>query len=189
MKKWLFLFSIFLLTACSQKVISYVDTNAKFQNFNSFRVVSAKFDGRKVEPENDRIFSEAKNQIIDQMLARSYVQSNITPDLTLRYEFNSSTRNLQNNNNNNFNNPFSYPSFNTTNRTIYESIILIELYDANKKLVWQGSYDLKNERKEEKASKVIKNALDQIFTTYPYTAGSKEINEELMNVNKNKKKE
>lgn len=186
MIKWLSLFLIFSLFSCSPKVISYLDSDANFANFNSFRIVSAKLEGRKVEAESMKMFNEIKLEIVNQMLDRSYSQSNITPDLTLRYELNSSTRSMQSNDNNDFNNPIGYPNFSPTRRTIYESIILLEIYDANKKLVWQGSYDLKNEKKEQKASKVIKNAIEQIFTTYPYVAGNREIQQELTSTKKKK---
>jgi hypothetical protein len=187
MKRWLFLFTTSLLLSCSPKVISYLDSDADFKNFNSFRIVSVKLDGRKVAPESIKMFDDIKLEIMNQMLDRSYVQSNISPDLTLRYELSSSTRSTGNTNNNNFNNPIGYPpSYSVTNSTIHESIILLELYDAKKKLIWQGSYDLKNEKKEQKTTKVIKNAIDQIFTTYPYKSGRNTIYQELTNKKKKK---
>lgn len=186
MKKWLFLFSILFSQSCSQKVISYLNANAKFEQFTSFRIVSVKLEGRKVQTESTKIFEDIKTQIIDQMSKRSYVQSSISPDLTLRYELSSTSRTEQNNNNNSFNNVIGYPNYNISSRTIYESILLMELYDQNKKLVWQGSYDLKQQKKEQKTSIALKNAIEQIFTTYPYTAGSKEINQELTSTKKNK---
>ncbi len=180
MKKWLFLFTIISILGCSQKVISYLDNDARFEQFESFRIVSVKLEGRKVAPESNQIFEEIKAQIINQMLVRSYEQSNITPDLTLRYELSSSSRSEQNNNNNAFNNTIGFPGYNgISSRTIHESILILELYNSNKKLVWQGSYDLKQQRKEDKTSKVIQNAIEQIFTTYPYEAGSRKINPEL----------
>lgn len=187
MKKWLFLFILLSILGCTQKVISYINTDAKFEQFESFRIVSVKLDGRNVAPESTIIFEEIKTQIINQMLIRSYEQSNITPDLTLRYELSSSSRSQQNNNNNNaFNNVIGVPTYNISSRTVHESILLLELYNANKKLVWQGSYDLRQEKKEKQTKKAIQNAIEQIFTTYPYIAGSKEINQELTSTKKRK---
>lgn len=186
MKKWLILLIIFSFCRCTPKVISYVNTKAKFQSFDSYRIVSVKLEGRKVEPESTKIFDDVKNQIIDQMTQRSYAISSIDPDLTLRYELNSATRseNINNNINNPINNPFGYPNNNFNSSAINESILLIELYDSKKKLVWQGSYDLKQERKEEKTSKVLKNAVDKIFTTYPYRSGSNQVYQELTSIKK-----
>lgn len=186
MKKWLFLISILLLFGCSPKAISYLNTEAEFDEFTSFRVVSVKLEGRKVEPESTKLFEDIKTQIISQMKARSYEQSSISPDLTLRYELSSTTRTEQNSNSNNFNNTFGYPNYSSSSRNIYESILLLELYDSEKKLVWQGSYDLKQEKKVQKASVAIKNAVDIIFTSYPYKAGSKEIHQELTSTKKKK---
>ena len=101
------------------------------------------------------------------MNRRGYQTSNVNPDLTLRYEVTSNTRVEINSNQVN---PYFYQPFPVTTRTIYQSTLLLELFDSNNKLVWQGSYDLKQEKKEKKVSKAINRAIGYIFTTYPYRA-------------------
>ncbi|MFK7954329.1 MAG: DUF4136 domain-containing protein [Ekhidna sp.] len=178
MKKWMLLSLTSMLFCCTPKAISYINSEAKFNQFETFRVVSTRLDG-KTESEKKSSFSNLKDEIINQMTLRSYIQSNIKPDLTLRYELSSTSRSSQNNNpNNTLNNALGFPP-NFNSRTIHESILLLELYDDQKKLVWQGSYDLKNEKKEKKASIAIKNAVDIIFTSYPYMANSNKTHQEL----------
>lgn len=183
MKKWLVLLLPFLL-CCSPKVVSYLNDKAAFKNYETYRIVSAKIESRNVTPDNTLIFDLIKENIQNQMEKRAYKLSNISPDLTLRYEITSSTRVETNTNNPS---PF-YPSFRINSRTIYESILLIELLDQNKKLVWQGSFDLSQERKEKKASRAIEKAVGYIFTTFPYKALSSNQFDELKTIEKKQKK-
>lgn len=115
------------------------------------------------------------------MARRGYEESSVTPDLTLRYEVTSNTRVEINNSQVN---PYFYQPFPITTRTIYQSILLLELFDSNKKLVWQGSYDLRQEKKEKKVAKAINRAVGYIFTTYPYRALSGEADESLKTIEK-----
>lgn len=172
----LWIITLLLLTGCSQKIVSYVNEKAAFKSFESYRLVSAKSDSKNVTPENTLIFDLIKENIRSQMDRRDYKLSNVSPDLTLRYEVTSSTR-VENTN------PgdprFFNPAFPINTRTIYESIILLEIVDQKKKLVWQGSYDLRQLKKEKKASKAIEKSIGQVFTTYPYKALSGDIHDEL----------
>ena len=173
MKKWHILLLIFI-SACNPKVVSYVNQKAKFKDFETYRIVSAKADSKNVTPDNTLIFDLIKDNIHNQMKIRSYQPSNISPDLTLRYEVTSSTRVETNTNQMG---PYSYPQIST--RTFYESVLLIELFDSNQKLVWQGSYDLKQMRKEKKTTIAIEKAIGYIFTSYPYRALSSKMDESL----------
>ncbi|MEQ8904182.1 DUF4136 domain-containing protein [Ekhidna sp.] len=184
MNKWL-LVSIILLSSCSPKVVSYLNTKAPFKQYETYRVVTAKADSKNITPENTLVFDLIKEHIHNQMRARDYEQSNVSPDLTLRYEVTSSTRVESNNTQNN---PFYFQPYQITSRTIYESIILLELFDSNKKLVWQGSYDLRQEKKEKRVSRAIEKAIGYIFTTYPYKANSNQVDESLKTFEKKKKK-
>ncbi|MEP5104054.1 MAG: DUF4136 domain-containing protein [Ekhidna sp.] len=182
MNKWLILLIPFLL-CCSPKVVSYVNEKAAFKNYETFRIVSAKAESTNVTPENTQIFDLIKENILNQMERREYQLSNISPDLTLRYEVTSSARVETNTNR-----PSAfYPSYRIYSRTIYESIILIELINENKKLVWQGSYDLRQEKKEKKASRAIEKAVGHIFTTFPYKARSNQTFDELKTLEKKTK--
>ncbi|MEP1032293.1 DUF4136 domain-containing protein [Ekhidna sp.] len=180
MKKWFFLI-IVLLSSCSPKVVSYVNSNANFSQFETYRLVSTKADSKNITPENTLVFDLIRKSISKEMSKRSYEVSNISPDLTLRYEVTSSTRVESNTNQVG---PYYNPQ--VTTRTIYESILLIELYDPNKKLVWQSSYDLSQQRKEKKASKAIEKGVGHIFTSYPYRANSAEVDETLKTIDNKK---
>lgn len=180
MKRWPLLLFI-LVTSCSPKVVSYVNERAHFSQFATYRLVSAKSESKNVTPENTTIFDLIKENIHQQMARRGYEESSVTPDLTLRYEVTSNTRVEINNSQVN---PYFYQPFPITTRTIYQSILLLELFDSNKKLVWQGSYDLRQEKKEKKVAKAINRAVGYIFTTYPYRALSGEADESLKTIEK-----
>jgi len=184
MKKW-FPVVLIALSACSPKVVSFVNEKAGFHQFETYRLVSAKSEPKNFTPENTQIFDLIRENIHTQMQRRGYEKSSITPDLTLRYEVTSNTR-VEINNNTQFNpyyNPY-YPAFPVTSRTIYESVLLLELFDNNNKLVWQGSYDLRQERKEKRIVKAIERAVGYIFTSYPYRARSAEVDESLKTIEK-----
>lgn len=175
-------FLIFLaFSACTPRIVSYVNPKAKFAQFETYRIVTTKAVSKVVNAENTLVLDLIKESIQNEMTRRSYEISSITPDLTLRYELTSSTR-VENNTNQI--GPYYQPQVNT--RTIYESVLLIELYNQKKKLVWQGSYDLGQQRKEKKASKAIEKGVGHIFTTYPYRAKSSEVDESLQTL-QNKK--
>ena len=184
MKKWM-LILILATSACNPRVISFVNSKAKFGSYETYRLVSAKTESQNVKPENNQIFDLIKQNIHDQMEKRDYKLSNISPDLTLRYEVSSNTRVEINNATQT--NPY-YLQQPVTSRTIYQSILLLELYDTRNKLVWQGSYDLKQEKKEKKVAQTIERAVNYIYTSYPYRAKSSRMDESLKTFDKKKKK-
>ncbi|WP_420318860.1 DUF4136 domain-containing protein [Ekhidna sp.] len=176
MKNWTTIIVLLVLSGCAPKVISYLNENSKFETFESYRIVSAKAESKNVNAMNTQIFDLIKENITKEMEKRSFINSNVSPDLILRYEVTSSARTESNSTRD----PF-YPVYRINSRTIYESIILLELLDKNKKLVWQGSFDLRQERKEKKASKAIEKAIGYIFTSFPYRALSDQPDESLKN--------
>ncbi|MEO1256509.1 MAG: DUF4136 domain-containing protein [Bacteroidota bacterium] len=169
-----------ILIGCSPRIVSYVNPKAAFENFQTYRLVSAKLESKNVSPQNTSIFDLIKQNIHQEMNKRNYEVSNVSPDLTLRYEITSNTRVEVNN----FQDPFLFRPNQINSRTIYESILLLELYDQKKKLVWQGSYDLRQQRKEKKTARAIEKAIGYIFTTYPYKASSSKIVEDLKSIKK-----
>lgn len=182
MRNWLMLVVFLTLMGCNPRIISYQNPKARYNTFETYRVVSPKIDNNNLGAETETVFKTIRESIDKEMQKRSYVTSSISPDLTLRYEFNSSTRvDVQSQQS-----PF-YPSFQVNSRTIYESFLLLELFDQNNKLVWQGSYDLRQERKESKAIMVVQNAVARIFTSYPYRALSSQPDPSLTIYEKKKK--
>lgn len=175
MKRGLVLLVFLSLLSCSEKVISHLDTKAKFQNFDSYTIVNAKIGKRQLPAETTELLGVIEKSIKNEMESkRNYSPSNIDPDLILRYELVSNTRTEIDRTPN--------PAFtfqNVNSRVIYESVILIELRNVKNKLVWQGSYDLNQSRKEEKNETAITKAIAKIFTTYPYEAGKSQSNPQL----------
>lgn len=180
MNKWILL-ALITLSGCSPRIVSYINSKAKFSQFETYRLVSTKAESKNITPESTLVFDLIKENIHREMSRRIYKQSNISPDLTLRYEVTASKRiEIDNNQVGPFYNP-------PTSRTIYESILLVEIFDQGKKLVWQGSYDLGQQKKEKKVSKAIEKGVGYIFTTYPYNAKSGKEDEALKTLKTSKK--
>ncbi len=178
MKKGLLLLCLSLQFSCSQKVVSFINDRANFKKYVSYQLVNVKINKRKMAPEATQLLGTIESQIEYQMEGvRSYTPSSVGPDLILRYELVSST-----NSNTTTNQSFLGPPTLST-RIIYESVILLELLD-NRKLVWQGSFDLTQNSKEDRNHKAIKKAIDLIFTTYPYRAGRSDPDPSLTNMSK-----
>ncbi|MEO9484806.1 MAG: DUF4136 domain-containing protein [Ekhidna sp.] len=173
MKKCSLLIIVFIVS-CNPKVVSFVNPKSKFGHFETYRLVSAQADSKNVTSGNTPVFDLIKQNIHNEMARRSYKLSSVSPDLTLRYEVTSSTR--VETERNQFD---SYYNTQVSSRAIYESALIVELVDQKKKLVWQGSYDLSQQRKEKKISAAIEKAVGHIFTSYPYRALSAKEDESL----------
>lgn len=156
---------VVLVASCSPKVVSYLNPKSKFGRYETYRIVTTKAESKIVHPENTLIFDLIRENIQSEMDKRSYKLSNVSPDLTLRYEVTSSTRTETNTNQSSL-----YFNPQVSSRVIYESVLIVELLNQNKKLVWQGSFDLSQQRREKKISAAIQKAVGHIFTTYPYRA-------------------
>jgi len=156
--------AVFLL-GCGNRVVSYVNPKSNFKSFATYRVVNPKVDNSRLASESNLVLQTIKSAISEEMGKRAYEPSAVAPDLTLRCELASAVSVQTNTNQDSFN-----PFFQITSTTIHEAVLLLELYDMNKKLIWQGSYDLDQERKEKRIKKVINNAVRRIFTSYPYRA-------------------
>ena len=125
-------FLLLLVTiSCSPRIVSYVNPKSKFKSFESYRLVSSQLSSKNVNPENSLIFDLIKENIHNEMDRRKYKTSNISPDLLLRYEITSNTR-VQTNTTQD---PFLITPTQVNSRLIYESVLLLELYDQNKKLI------------------------------------------------------
>lgn len=166
-----------LIAGCQPKIVHYLNERAPIQSFESYSLVNVKTDNKEVSKETRSILEMIGTSIKAEMEnKRFYVSSNINPDLILRYEIVSSTS-TQTRNNNNLFNPFS--TFST--QAIYQSILLLQLYH-DKKLIWQGSYDLNQSRRDERNERLFEKAIQRIFTTYPYKAKSNKVDEALTSV-------
>ena len=182
MKKWLNWIYVAGLFSCSPNIISYQNPDAKYERFETYRIVNLKVDKSQLDKESALVYSTIRKEIEHEMTKRDYALSDVSPDLILRYELTSSSRVQTTAQQVGFS-----PYYNVSSRTIHESILLLELIDQNKKLVWQGSYDLQQERKESRLVKVIENAVAKIFTSYPYRALMPEPDQALTSLKKKDK--
>ncbi|MEM9895962.1 MAG: DUF4136 domain-containing protein [Bacteroidota bacterium] len=187
MKK-LFLLAL-VCSACSQNVVRYVNDRAKFDRYETFLLTSTKVDSKNLSKVNSQILKELKKEIQYQMNRRDYQESNIGPDLILRYELASTVSGGINRPTNNLS-PFysAFPIAPLNFRSIFESVLILELFDKNRKLIWQASYDLEHERREERTIKVISKAVERAFTTYPYRAKQRAPDETLYKMEKKRKR-
>ncbi len=177
--KFQLLLTVILFSSCTPKIVHYLNDEAKFKDLNTYRLVNIKIDKDNLSAAAAQFLNQIESRIHYQMEnKRSYEASNINPDLILRYEFISNTNAQFTQTNNLF---FQFPSNNF--QIIYESVILLELLQNNK-LVWQGSFDMRQSGRKEKINQRINNAIDWIFTTYPHQAGNSEIDPNLTRINK-----
>lgn len=184
-------FLLLLLAGCTPKVVKYLNSQAKYDTFESYTLVNVKIDKRNLSASSTQLLGFIESHIKSQMeKGRGYVSSNVSPDLILRYELisNAQSKKINNNtNNNDINNILNRSIFNSNQnantRVISESVILLELLNK-RKLIWQGSYDLNQSRRTTKNEDIIRNAINRIFTTYPYRAGQSEPDPSLTEMKK-----
>ena len=176
---------LLFVVGCSPKVVKYINPSAKYETFESYDIVNVKIDKRNLSASSNQLLDVIESQIKNQMEERRrYVASKVAPDLILRYELVSSASSNTNNSNSTSNNRSVLNSFPTINtRVISESVVLLELLNKGK-LIWQGSYDLNQSKRITKNEDIFRNAINRIFTTYPYKAGQSEPDLSLTEINK-----
>lgn len=149
------------------------EEGAEFQNFQTYRLINTKLDRTNLSKEGRDILDILEGAIKNEMKRRGYEESNLSPDLVLRYEITTSRHTDTNVNVS----PYGAPP---TTSTYLESLIIIDLTDASrKKMFWQSSYDLRQESKQLKKEHATQDAVSEIFYTYPFRAGEAEPDESL----------
>lgn len=164
----LFLLLVFALAACAPKALTYlIEDGVKFEKFNTYRLVNTKLDRTNLSKEGRDVLDVLEKAIKQKMNERGYEESNLGPDLILRYEI-STNRQTQTSTNLN---PYGFgPPVNT--RTYLESIVILELIDNSRdKMFWQASYDLKQQSKQLKKEYATEDAVSEMFYSFPYRAG------------------
>ncbi len=170
MYRWLSIFSFILISACSGRVINFVNEDAPLKTYDTYVLVGLKGKNVGEAPDQAAVFRRIEGYIINEMARRQYTKTDNDPDLILRYEIVSGTRTERNNNNMSF---YYVPPPN--NRQVVESVILLELTDRKtKKLVWHASLDLREHSRLTKRKDPLQAAFQTMFNTYPYRAGSDE---------------
>ncbi|MEQ6120229.1 DUF4136 domain-containing protein [Reichenbachiella sp. MALMAid0571] len=171
-----------LCSCASSKVIQYLDEGSDFKEYHTFKIINFKTDNKEYSNEGNAFVDSVETYIANEMQAKGYVPDNKS-DLLVRYELISGVESEVNYNNSNYYrnpgrgyySPFYDPYFYgpSSSRHI-EGILLLEIKERKtRKLVWQGSLDLKYSKKSSDNNlELLKNTLLKIFKTYPYEAGS-----------------
>lgn len=183
MKNKLIFGSILIIIGCSApKVVNFVNEDSRFANYYTFDITNSKNNSPDVSMEGRIFFDQIENNIANQMNRRTYKQSSSNPDLLIRYELIANQVTETERTNSYVGNGYFVPTINS--QTITKAAILLELIDlSNRKMVWQASVDLsKYHRKSKKQSDIIKEAINHLYNTYLYKAGSKKIDETLKEV-------
>ena len=170
---------IIISVSCSPGIVHYLDKKAAYQAFETYDLVNLKIKKNELNENTRRIVDWVESRIAYQMNdQRRYVSVRDDPDLILRYELISNT-NSGARPRTGYYSPFPYNPV----LTIYELLILLELYHKDK-LIWQGSHELARSARKKRDEQAIKNAIDLIFTTYPYRSSSAEADLSLITIKK-----
>ena len=160
MAKWASFLVIFFLVSCSPRVISFVNEEVYDTSKSSFIILNFKNNEKQLSAEGQSLKEPIESNILEEMSLLGFKKiSRQQPDLLLRYELISSLRTRTDVNQIAFS-PYSQ----ITTRTLQESALLIELLDEQtRKLVWQGSVDLKQYTKKRKEREALSTAIANIF--------------------------
>lgn len=181
MLKWLLL--ALVLSACAVKVVHFTNDDSSFGSYTTFTVVNLKSNSGNPSQDGEKILSSVEKAIFDQMTKREYTYTPNTPSVVIRYEIISNQETDISYNPSSFYSPIYGSSF--TVRTFLESALLLEMTDlTTKRLVWQASVDMKNFDSIKNQNEMIDAAVSQLFDTYLYRAGKKEIDLSLKQSNK-----
>ena len=175
---------IVLITTCvfgcsASKVVKYLNEDASFKNYHTFRIVNFKTENKEYSEEGNALSDSVETFITSAMVEKGYNRQESKADLYVRYELISGVETKVNYNNNYYGNGFGgyspyydpYRNRTTTTQRI-EGILLLEIKERrSQKLVWQGSLDLKYSRRKDNNIVLLQDAVQTIFETYPYQAG------------------
>ena len=159
-------FIVFLVVAgCSPKALTYLNEETRFDKFQTYRLLNSKLERTNLSKEGRDIMDLLESSIKAEMSKRGYQESNLSPDLVLRYEITTNRFTSTNTGGS----PF-VPTIST--RTYLQSVVIIDLTDASqKKMFWQSSYDLEQQSRKLKKEQATEDAISEIFYSYPYRAG------------------
>ena len=165
---------VLALSSCAPKALSFlIDESAHFEDYQTYRLINTRIDRTNLSKEGRDILDVLEETIRAKMAERGYEESNLDPDLIMRYDIVTS----QHSQTNYSASPFG-PPVTTTN--YMESLIIMDFTDTyHDKLFWQSSYDMRQESKSLKKEFATMEAVSEIFYTYPYRAGDSEPDEEL----------
>ena len=163
----------FLVGCTGSQVISFINDDMDLRDYNTYRLVRINPDDVGHSTDGLVFYTQLEKAIVENMDQRLFKEAR-DPDLIVRYEIAASQRTEISNRSSNLYNPYYYYSpSQTVTRNISEGVLIIEFRDRKQQtLVWQGTLDLVYNAKKDRTE--IAELVDQIFTTYPYIAGSYE---------------
>jgi hypothetical protein len=166
MKINLTFFTLIIFSCSTQKIVHYINEDASFQNYRTYYLLNTKGN---VRAKDDQLIPRLESVIKGEMQKREYSFDDENPDLILRYELVAMTETeVQTSTWYTYSSSVVMNSFN-------QSILLFELKDRkSNKLVWHGSIDMKNHQELKSKKDPIKAAVELVFDSYPYKAGSAE---------------
>ena len=178
-----YLIILLLLSSCAPKALTYLnEEDVKFQNFRTYRIINTKLDRTNLSKEGREIIDLVEASLRNKMNERGYEESNLGPDLILRYDISTNRRTESTTNYT----PYGPP---VTSRTFLESLIIVDLTDTRRdKMFWQGSYDLRQQSKQLKKEQATEDAINEIYYSFPYRAGQAKPDPELADWKAGRKK-
>lgn len=163
-----------LLHGCGPgKIVSNVTPGVNFSKFNSFWVLNAKGQKQDYSDKGSQIKDEVESEIERIFEDRGYTLSR-EPDILVTYDVLISPKIRRNANTNPYRSyTYRYNYYDYQTYRYNEGMFMVEIRDyKKKKIVWQGSIDLRSGRKPKNSSEFFRNAVNDVLTAYPYLAGS-----------------
>ena len=174
------IFSAIIWSCKGPQVVSFVSPTADFSEYETYRIVSPR-EGEDMASDTSALNQEIAGLIKKEIEARDYLERPRS-DLRVQFDFiaNSKTNiNLTPDyySSRAYSYRYNYPYrvYNLNQRSFYEAILIIELKNKKAKTVWQGSLDLRYTKKIKNKNEILPSAVQKIFSTYPYKAGSSEV--------------
>lgn len=180
MKSCFLLFAAFsFFSGCAgYNVVHFTNDQFDFGNFYSFRLENLKTKQADSTIQKPPIIIQLEEALIAEMRERDYKREEVGADLVLRYEIITNNRSELDMNPYPVRQAWFFPYgyyFDMNERNFTESILLLEIkLPETQKIIWQGSLDMRYSKRSKKSDNIVIDAVDKIFDTYRYKAGSAE---------------
>lgn len=170
--KW---YVLTILVGCSApRVITFVNEQADFASYESFRVVNPTSEKDDFSQEAQETLDRLEAAIINEMEQRKYYVAHAS-DLIVYYRIliDQQTDYHMDNYPSRYDYYSGYSYYQVRKDQYDQGTLLIDLKDAgSRKLVWQGTLDLKvKDRSKVTKEEIVEHTIAMIFAEYPYEAG------------------
>jgi len=144
MRKLTLFILLLFIGACSPKVVSFYVVDKGKISVDTFSFYAR--DTKELRPQQKEIDSLIELSITNELLKKGFKEL-IESDIIVSYQITlgiSSTSNVNNQHFNNYRyNRMYYPDYNVTTTNYKEGVLLIEFWNKDEKLIWQGSKSFK----------------------------------------------